>query len=212
MTDTNTTPVALAALALACAGAGADIPSIHGTPMEHVLITFDGGAVGVELDNPGAVVEMRRFEGVSYDGAASVLDETYYSDQFGWLADGFISLGAGEHIWIERTASSQGLDVYEGGMRMMRETHSYDPILGTAGSDARWMWGGTMTHHWHSADGLGAYEADYEVYIGDARGDALAQYGSASVTLSFNAVPAPGALGVLVLGALGAARHRGGRS
>lgn len=202
------TSITLAPLALVCSGAAADIPNIHGTPMEHVNITFDGGSIGVELDNPGAEVEMRRFPGESYDGDASVLNGSYYSDQFGWLADGFISLGAGESIWIERTASSSGLDVYEGGMRMMRANHSYDPILGTDGSSDIWRWDGTMTHNWYAADAPGAYEATYEVFVGDAQGNALAQYESDTITLSLNAVPAPGSLAVLALGTIGAARRR----
>jgi len=200
------TPITLAALV--CASAGADIPNIHGMPMEHVLLTFEDGAVGAHLQNEGAVVEMRRFPGESYDGAASVLDGSYYSDQFGWLADGFIDLGEGEFMWIRRTASTTGLSVYEGGMRPMRESHSYDPILGTAGSSDLWMWDGTMTHNWYSVDELGAYQASYEIFIGDESGNAMGQYGSAGITLSFNAVPAPAAPGVLALGAMLASRRR----
>lgn len=208
ITNTAMTTTALTAACLA-QGALADVPNIFGMPMEHIMLTFEDGEVGAHAGRDASdPVEMRRFDGESYDGASGVLDGTYYSDQYGWLADGFISLAAGEFMWIETTSTSAGLNVYEGGMRPVRATHSYDAILGTDGSSDRWMWGGTMTHNWYSADELGAYEATYEVYVGDENGDAFMQYQSASVTLYFNAVPAPSGLALLTLGAAGAVRRR----
>lgn len=173
------------------------------------MVTFEDGAVSAHTNNDASsAIELLRFEGESYSGGASVLDENFYSDQYGWVPDGFISLGADEFLWIERVSSTAGLDVYEGGMRMMRETHSYDAILGTDGSDDAWMWGGTMVHNWYSAGELGSYEVTYEVFVGDADGNAYSQYASDTVTLYFDAVPAPAGVVVLGFGGLVAARRR----
>ncbi len=204
----KTMMIGVMAFGSVCGSAMAGLPNLHGMPMEHVMLSFEDGVVGAHAGPTAAdPVLMRRFAGESYDGAASVLDGTYYSDQYGWLADGFISLGADEFMWIERVSSTAGLDVYEGGMRMMREFHSYDAILGTDGSSDRWMWGGTMTHNWYSADAPGDYAATYFVYVGDANGDAYTRYRGAAVTLYFSAVPAPGALGLLGLASCGAMRR-----
>lgn len=173
------------------------------------MVTFEGGAVSAHANNDASSpIELLRFSGESYSGASSVMDETYYSDQYGWVPDGFISLGADEFLWIERVSSTEGLNVYEGGMRIMRDMHSYDAILGTAGSDDAWMWGGTMTHNWYSADDLGTYEVTYEVFVGDADGNAYSAYTSDTVTLYFNAVPSPAGASVLGLGGLVATRRR----
>jgi hypothetical protein len=208
---TNTTITTLA-LVSGSALAGVSTPNIWG-PMEHIMLTFNSGAVHAHVGTDASTpIEMQRFAGEMYDGAASTLDDTYYSSQYGWLADGFISLGADEFMWIERLDSTEGLNVYEGGLRMMREFHTYDAIQGTDGSDDAWMWGGTMVHNWYSADALGSYEATYRVFVGDAMGNAYSQYTSDTVTLNFNAVPAPGGLGMLALGGLVAARRNRGEA
>ena len=197
-------------MALVCGTAlgGVSLPNVWGE-MEHVMISLDNGAVhahvGTDAGNP---VELQRFVGESYSGAASVLDDSYYSSQYGWVPDGFISLDAGEFMWIEHVSSTAGLDVYEGGMRMMRDMHTYDSILGTDGSDDAWMWSGMMVHNWYSADALGSYEATYEVFVGDASGSAVTGYDSALVTLNFDAVPSPAGLSVLGLGGLVVTRRR----
>jgi hypothetical protein len=181
--------------------------------MEHIMLTFNNGEVHAHVGTDASTpIEMQRFEGETYDGAASVLNDTYYSSQYGWLADGFISLGQDEFMWIEHVSSTAGLNVYEGGMRMMRELHTYDAIQGTDGSDDAWMWGGTMTHNWYSVDALGSYEATYRVFVGDASGNAYSQYASDTVTLYFNAVPAPSGLGMLAMGGLVASRRKRGEA
>ena len=177
------------------------------------MLSFDDGAVHAHVGNDASSpILMNRFAGETYDGAASVLDDTFYSSQYGWLADGFISLGQDEFMWIEHVSSTAGLNVYEGGLRMMRDMHTYEAIQGTDGSDDAWMWGGTMMHNWYSADELGSYEATYRVFVGDADGNAYSQYTSDTVTLYFNAVPTPGALGVLAMGSLVAARRNRGEA
>lgn len=189
--------------------AGFVAPNAHSWPMEHVMVSLEDGSISAHVNNDASSpIQLLRFAGESYSGAAAALDDTYYSDQYGWVPDGFISLGADEFLWIEAVSSTTGLNVYEGGMRMMRENHSYDAILGSDGSDDAWMWGGTMMHNWYSAESLGTYEVTYEVFVGDAAGNVLAAYTSDTVTLYFNAVPTPAGLSVLGLGGLVASRRR----
>ncbi len=199
------------ALAPVAAASLADAPRAVGG-MKHVMVTLNGSAVGVHVDDmPGDPasnpVELLRFPGESYTPGAA-LNDTYYSDRYGWLADGFISLGPDEHVWIEQLAATAGLSTYEGGMRMMRDMHSYDPIFSTDGSSPLWEWGGTMVHNWYAADAPGSYEATYRVFIGDSAGAALQGFTDAQVTLSFIAIPAPGPIALGALAMLGAARRR----
>lgn len=193
------------------ASAGEVWPESFAWPMEHIMISMDGGDlhahVNTSADNR---IEMQRFDGAVYSGAADVLTETYYSDQYGWVADGFLDPGAGNSIWIEQVSASSGLRVYEGGMRMMRPSHSYDAIFGTNGSNNAWQWSGMMTHNWYSANALGAYEASYRIFVADEFGNAVDGFGEASVTLHFVAVPAPGAIGVLAGAGLIATRRKRG--
>ncbi|MEM7622507.1 MAG: hypothetical protein AAF235_04825, partial [Planctomycetota bacterium] len=209
MTKTTAT-VSMIALA---GSVGAQLPQfMWDGGMKHVLITFDGTNIGAEVDpNTPQLelpLEMRDF-GESYQGAESVLDNTYYSSQFGFLPDGFLSLPTGAAISIEMTSASPGLSVYEGGMRPMRANHTYAPIFGTDGSDTSWEWGGTMHHPWFAVEDLGIYEAVFDVYISDAiTGERLGGFGSDSVTLQWQAVPTPGSAVVLGLGGLIATRRR----
>jgi hypothetical protein len=191
---------------------GGDVwPNIFGMPMEHIMISMDGSDlhahVGTDTDNR---IEMRRFVGEEYTGASSVLNDTYYSDQYGWVLDGFVDPGAGNSIWIEQTGATGGLSVNEGGMRMMRPMHSYDAIFGTGGSDTVWNWSGMMTHNWYSATEAGLYEASYRIYVGDSAGEAVDGFGATSVTLYFDAVPAPGAAGLLLGAGVFAVRRKRG--
>lgn len=211
MNNTKMTLTVLGVIA-GSAVAGVSLPNVAG-PMEHIMLSFDNGVVDAHIDIDGSnPIVMNRYAGEVYNGAASVLDDTYYSSQYGWLADGFISLGSEEFMWVERVDSTEGLNVYEGGMRPMLAMHTYDAIQGTDGSDDAWMWSGMMTHNWYSADELGSYEATYRVFVGDADGNAYTQYTSDTVTLYFNAVPTPGALGMLALGGLVAARRNRGEA
>lgn len=206
----NTTMTTLT-IALACGSAigGMSWPNVWG-PMEHIEISM--GADNVihthVMTSASNRVEMNRFAGETYSGASAVLDDSYYSSQYGWVSDGFINLDAGEFMWVEHVSSTAGLNVYEGGMRMMRSMHTYDAILGTDGSSDQWMWGGTMVHNWYSADTLGEFDATYRVYVGDASGIELAGFTSSDVTLNFNAVPSPAGLSLLGFGGLVASRRR----
>jgi len=194
-------------IAAGSAIAGFEAPNAHTWPMEHVMISMTNNQIDAHT-NDGAMVDLLRFAGESYSGDASVLDDSYYSDQYGWVADGFIDLSAGEFMWISFVSGTDGLDVYEGGRRTMSDTHTYDAIQGTDGSDNAWMWSGVMTHNWYSVQEAGLYEATYEVYVGDADGNALTAYTSDTVTLNFNAVPAPSSLALLGMGGVVATRRR----
>lgn len=189
--------------------AAADVwPNVWGD-MKHVVIGVAGGQITAHVDDPADErMEMRRFAGEAYTGAAAVLDDKWYSSRYGWLAEGFISIAPGERIMIENTAMDAGLEAYEGGMRMMRDTHTYDALFGTAGSDTASTWNGMMRHDWFAATGLGDFEAVFRIFIADAAGIEVTSYGDAEVTLSFTAVPAPGSLGVVGLAGLIAARRR----
>ncbi len=188
-------------------------PNSQNWPMEHVSISMDGTDLHAHANtNASNRIELNRFAGEEYSGGAGVLTDTYYSDQYGWVADGFIDPGAGNGIWIERVGSTLGLDAYEGGMRMMRENHTYDAIFGTAGSDDAWQWSGMMTHNWYSASVLGEYEASYRIFVGDQFGDAVAGFGEASVTLYFDAVPTPGGAALFGFAGLAGMRRKRGES
>ncbi|MEL6797502.1 MAG: hypothetical protein AAFO89_11860, partial [Planctomycetota bacterium] len=102
MVQTNVKTVATVSMIALAGAAGAQLPQfMWDGGMKHVLITFDGANIGVELDpnTPGLELplEMRNF-GDSYNGNASVLDDTFYSSQFGFLAGGFITLPQGTAI------------------------------------------------------------------------------------------------------------------
>ncbi|MEM9166874.1 MAG: PEP-CTERM sorting domain-containing protein [Planctomycetota bacterium] len=187
------------------------LPTVDGG-MKHVLVDFDGTNLGLELDDSLTSdvppLPMRDFGG-SYDGAASVLDGKYYSSQYGFLPDAIITLPFGGAVYVELLSATPGLEIYEGGMRPMRANHTYDPIFGTDGSDAVWLWNGAMHHPWFAAENLGTYEADFRVFIGDAvTAEPLSGFGAADITLSWTAVPAPGTAALLGVGGLVAARRR----
>lgn len=204
--------VTIATLAACAAAAHADLwPHVDGS-MKHLMIAFDGQTIGVHIDgDPAERMEMLRYPGEAYTPPADVLDEKYYNSRYGWLADGFIDLPTGAGIFVSVVDTDAGLEVYEGGMRMQRDSHSYDAILGTDGNFDPWQWNGTMVHNWYAAATPRLYEATYEVYIGDATtGAPMSGYTPDQVTVVFSAVPAPGALGLLALAGLGAARRNRG--
>lgn len=186
-------------------------PQFEGA-MKHVLITFDGTNVGVEVDNlinPEPTPLPMVNYGDAHTAPADVLDGMYISSQYGFLPDGLISLPQDAAIWVEMTSSTPGLEIYEGGRRMMRADHTYAPVFGTDGSDAAWQWDGNMHHPWVAAPALGDYEAIFEVYIGDAvTGARLSGYVSDEVTLDWVAIPSPASASLLGLAGVAALRRR----
>ncbi len=205
------TIVSASALFLASGACAQTWPQFEGA-MKHVLVTFDGTNVGVEIDhniNPQPTPLPMVNYGDAHTAPADVLDGKFISSQYGFLADGFITLPQGAAIWVEMTGATPGIEAYEGGMRMMRANHTYAPIFGTAGSDAAWKWGGTMHHPWFAAANAGSYAMSFNLYIGDENtGAALQGFGSDTVTIDWVTIPAPSSAGLLAIGGLVALRRR----
>jgi hypothetical protein len=177
-----------------------------GGEMKHVAIFFDGSAVTAHVealpDEPAeASVELVRYPGERYT-PGGVLDGTYYSARYGWIIAAPFALGPDERMWIELIGATPGLKAYLGGMRTMRDKHSYAPIFGTDGSPAGTEWNGMMRHDWFSVDGPGDYEATFRVYVGDAGGAPSPGLEAGEVTLRWTAIPSPGAAGALAVGAV----------
>lgn len=179
-------------------------PHVDDGGMVHATFEFDG--TSITTHSPTETVTLQTYAGETYAGAAGVLDGTAYSSRYGFLHDGFFSLDAGEHLWIERTAGTAGLKAYSGGMRMMAMMHTYDPIFAADGDRIEYV--GSMTHPWFSTTVMGTHSMDLLVYVGDANGQQLDGTTSGTLSLSFNAVPSPAGAAVLGLGGLLAARRR----
>ena len=193
-------------LAISAAGAAASTPTLGG-PMSHLLVTLFQNQVFLTFESPSmSTVTMQDNDG-GFVGGASVLNDTGYNAQFGWLANGFISLPPASGIYVRTMGHSPHLNVYE--------ESTFEAILGTDGSDEVWRWDGTMTHNWYSTDIHGPHFARYEVFVGDLAGNPLAGYQSATIDLGFehgpdlsgrigtlgsgfvSSVPAPGTMAIL---------------
>lgn len=163
-------------IGLLCSCASAASPTMGGA-MSHLLVTLFDQQIYVSFESPGmSTVELQNY-GESYEGAAAVLDQTGYNSQFGWLANGFISLPNSSGIFVRTIHGSPHLDVFS--------ESGFDPILGTHGSDELWQWDGTMTHNWYSSRVKGSHSVRYEVFVGDLYGEPLLGYTSGIVDLNF---------------------------
>lgn len=164
------------ALMTCTSGALASSPTLGG-PMSHLLVTLFNNEIFLTFESPSmSTVTMQDNTG-DFVAGASVLNNNGYNGQFGWLANGFISLPPSSGIFVRTLASSPHLSVYE-------ET-TFASILGTDGSDDVWRWDGTMTHNWYSSDTHGEHLARYEVFVGDLAGNPLDGYTSATIDLRF---------------------------
>ncbi len=182
--------------------------------MSHLMVSIFNQQVFVTFESPSlSTVEMVEGSGV-FSGSASVLDGLGHNSQFGWLANGFISLPPSSGVFVRTLGGSEHLSVYS--------EFGYDPILGTDGSDSVWQWDGTMVHNWYASDVKGPHSVRYEVFVGDQSGNPLDGWIGGGVELNFtygadpndrlgvlgdgfvSTVPAPGSLlvlsGVLVMG------------
>lgn len=194
------TSAAAAALSSACM-AGMMPPM--GGPMQMFMISVDNDMQSVMAMPMGdfGPVQLQNY-GDTYSGDASVLNGTWFNRQWGWAPGGFINLGDNS-LWIERVSSTPGLSVYMGGSGM--ELGSMDPIFGTDGSSDRIQWDGMMLHNWFAGTTPGTYEYSFRIYVGDSQGNDLG-WQSATTRFTFELVPAPGALALIV--AAGLARNR----
>lgn len=193
-TITMTAAAAVSFGAAAAALAGDAWPQSNG-PMWHIMIDFDGSNINVTAPLNTEPMPLVNY-GEAYTAPADVLDGKMYNDEYGWLAGGIFTPPSETAIWILETSATEGLETYQGGMRPVRDTHTYAPIFTDIVTP--WMWNGTMTHNWYAVASPGAYEASYEVYIGDLTGVPLPQYGSDTVTLHWSAIPTPGTAMVLL--------------
>ncbi|HCT46821.1 MAG: hypothetical protein CMJ35_00750 [Phycisphaerae bacterium] len=204
-------------LALSAGTAAASTPTLGG-PMSHLLVTLFQNQVYLTFESPAmSTVSMQGNEG-DFVGDASLLNNMGYNAQFGWLANGFISLPPDSGIFMRTLSSSPHLNVYE--------ESTFNPIFGTDGSDDVWQWDGTMTHNWYSTETHGSHWARYEVFVGDLFGNPLDGYTSASIDLTFEygpdlsgrigvknspsigALPTPGVMSTLGIGIVAAGRRR----
>ncbi len=161
-------------------GALANSPTLGG-PMSHLLVTLFQNQIYLTYESPSlAVVDMQDSSG-DFTGGASVLNNSGYNGQFGWLANGFISLPPDSGIFVRTVSISQHLDVYEQG--------SFSEIMGTHNSEEIWQWNGTMVHNWYSTDTHGTHHASYEVFIGDSNGNPLDGFQSGTIDLNFRYGP-----------------------
>lgn len=172
--------VAAAAAVTLSSLAHAGMPPMGG-PMTHIMVTFDGAAMHAHV--PSTEPRVLQNYGEAYDAPADVLDGMWFNAQYGWMPDGFWEPPAGTFVWIEETSAPDALDTYQ--------AMTFEPIFGTEGAPARWMWSGTMTHNWYAATEPGLYEATYSVYFGDGDGTPDKSYAPTEIVLSW-VLPAEG--------------------
>ena len=156
--------------------ANADIPQMGG-PMSHLLVSIFDQQVFIEFESPWmSTVELLEGAG-TFDGSASVLNGMGHNAQFGWLAEGFISLPPSSGVYVRSLSMSRHLGVYS--------EFGFDPILGTDGSNRTWQWDGTMTHNWFATEVKGPHSASFEVFVGDQFGSPLDGWTSGTIDLNF---------------------------
>ncbi len=178
------------------------------TNMKHIAVSLDGSNVVATPNLDDSPLELINFD-ESHFSPADVLDGKAYNDQYGWIYEGFTIPDAGDAIWIELESQSSGMETFEGGMRPMKASHTYDPIFGTDGSDNAWRFDRMMTHNWYAVTDPGEYSATYNIYVGDeSTGDANLAFNPTSVTLTWTHVPEPASALLLSLGAIVGLRRR----
>ncbi len=185
--------------------------------MSHLLVTLFQNQIFVTFESPSmSTVTMQDNPG-TFTGAPSVLNDLGYNGQFGWMANGFISLPPMSGIFVRTISMSEHLSVFE--------QASFDEILGTGSSTDTWQWNGTMIHNWYATEAKGPHHASYEVFVGDLAGNPLDGYQSGFIELNFQygpdlsgrvgsldqsirAVPAPGSLLLLAMGSFVGTKRR----
>jgi len=148
-----------------------------GGEMSHVLVSLYQQRVYISLERPDEVPLTMRNYHERYSGNAGVLDRSGYNAQFGWLANGFISLPSDAAMWIESIDQTPGLRAFEQG--------TFAPIFGTSGSSTLWEWDGSMVHNWYSAFAIGDYTATYRVFVGELDGSPYPGFTGGQITLGW---------------------------
>lgn len=167
-------------IAVAAGSATASNPTLGG-PMSHLLVTVFNNEVFLSFESPSMSTVIMQDNDGTFTAGASVLNGTGYNAQFGWLANGFISIPPSSGIFVRHLAGSPHLSVHE-------ET-TFASILGTDGSSDVWQWDGTMTHNWYSTDTHGDHFVRYEVFVGDLAGNPLGGFVSSTIDLHFEYAP-----------------------
>lgn len=163
--------LATAVLAVASAPAWAH-PTLGG-PMSHLLVTVFNQQVYLGFESPDmATVTMQSPD--EFTGSAAVLSGMGYNAQFGWLANGFVSIPGNAGVFVRTVSTSPFLSVYS--------ESGFQPILGLGDV---WQWNGTMVHNWYATEVQGEHRARYEVFVGDLTGTPLTGWGSAEIELTF---------------------------
>lgn len=200
------------------------------TPMQqggmvHAMVTFTDQATGtfsVNLD-PG-IPEMRSLQNWSgfaantfdpSDPWYSALDPSQenrlFSSRYGFMVDTSSSdlLPTGTSIGIRMTnRSTPGLNAYF----YNSGTPTFDPVFLSSASHDYVLWNGNMWHTVFTAPNTasGSITADFEIFLADAVGagavdynttaSAVSGYDTVSTTFTFNAVPEPSSVILLLLG------------
>jgi hypothetical protein len=167
-------------LAIGATSAAASTPTLGGS-MSHLLVTLFQNQVFLTFESPGMSTVIMQDNASDFFGGASVLNGSGYNGQFGWLANGFISLPPSSGIFVRTLTTSPHLSVYE--------ESTFASILGTDNSHEFWQWDGTMTHNWYATDTHGEHLARYEVFVGDLAGNPLDGYTPATIDLRFEYGP-----------------------
>ena len=176
-------------IAASAAYASASTPTLGG-PMSHLLVTVFNNQVFLSFESPSLATVTMQDSAEDFIGVASALNGFGYNAQFGWLANGFISLPPDAGVFVRALGVSPHLRVYE--------QTTFNAILGTDGSTDVWQWNGTMTHNWFATDTFGPHFARYEVFVGDTSGNPLDGFQSASIDLRFEYGQDPsGRIGVI---------------
>lgn len=193
---------AMAVLVMSSAIASADFVSprigggqvMHGTaPMIHADILLTGNALSVVLDTSHGTPLLRPLEPPNQFNPLepwNVLIHKAYNFQYAWNPGPGLELPADGWIWIEQTAITPGLEIYQ----RAPASPAWAPIFGTADSPDTWMWPGSMTHNCYAVSNpdLTSYSASYRIFMADINGNELMTglsptYQSTSITLTWNA-------------------------
>jgi len=177
--------------------------------MKHANVSLTGTVLAVNINTPPASpVTMTSGYGMDFTPSKfDVLEDVSFNAQHGWLPDGFFTtLPAGGAIWIKRTGTTQPagstFKVYDGGNAIEgMGAWSMNEIYANNGD--LWQWDGVMQHDYFTADMPGSYSMSFEVFVGDAVGDAVAGFTPAPATFQFIVLPEPSACALALLAAVG---------
>lgn len=186
MRQTITTTAAIIIAATTTANAN---PTLGG-PMSHLLVTLFQNQLFVTFESPSMSTVTMQDAADDFTGPASVLNNTGYNAQFGWLANGFIALPPNSAIFVRTLAASPHINIYD--------EATFSPIRSTDTSDPVWQWDGTMTHNWYATQVHGTHRVRHEIFVADLDANPLDQYTSATVDLAFEYNPdLSGRIGVI---------------